>query len=696
MCKVDKCQECVKASVEYSPHQKYPQTRHILAGTSFWEKQITGKCCGDKCSMHNNPHQGFGECWDSGEEKWCDWTLCMEAKCHCRRLTFEIVPFECHKCIAGWALKDKTCYPCPADHKGLDGVTCTPVNHCAQGTDACDTHAKCTFTGAGTYSCQCNEGYTGTGRICSAVDNCQSGSAAHGCHDDAVCTVTGPGTNTCKCRAGYKGDGWLCSDIDECSDGTHSCTSSQYCTDTQGSFTCQDCHEHCDSGCLGGGPDQCMSCLRYNDGAFCTDDCPAGKYAATDSSCQPCHEQCLGGCSGPGDADCVQCARGRLVTATGWRCVSSCAADTWMDSGLTCRPCSTDPCSLHPLAQYRARNCTLHADSSCETCAPGHRCDDGVHMETCSAGTHQPEYGQSSCEPCPLGHFCPDENTLQFVPLGVGVCSRDSTASWRSVTVPSVSSVQACLALCQQTAGCALLSYCAVDDIRCAATAGQCQLASPTADDSDGVQALVSAACLPLTTDNGRLDGFTSYFYGLGTAGGKGALKCPEQHVAPMVGMHTCTLCPPGQTHNQLRDRCIDLNECAVGRFDCVPPLVCRNSRGGYVCGLPEPDQGGVTVNSSSSARVGPRVSDKQVSRDSPAVAGVVALVLTCLLLLVAVVVGCCLCVKQRKERLRVQDVAPPVGMPLVCPEGQTNAVQTDSRPEGSTQELLDQHTHDV
>ena len=47
------------------------------------------------------------------------------------------------------------------------------------------------FNVLGTFECECNEGYTGTGKICSDIDECEGGD--HFCHINADC-FNQPGT----------------------------------------------------------------------------------------------------------------------------------------------------------------------------------------------------------------------------------------------------------------------------------------------------------------------------------------------------------------------------------------------------------------------------------------------------------------------------------------------------------------------
>ncbi|XP_044070690.1 nidogen-1 [Siniperca chuatsi] len=93
-----------------------------------------------------------------------------------------------------------------------DGQSCIEVNRlvdpCEEGTHNCDIpeRAQCTYTAGWSYSCSCLPGFTGDGRICQDIDECQPGR----CHQHAVCYNT-QGSFTCQCRPGYYGDGFYCS-----------------------------------------------------------------------------------------------------------------------------------------------------------------------------------------------------------------------------------------------------------------------------------------------------------------------------------------------------------------------------------------------------------------------------------------------------------------------------------------------------
>uniref|UniRef100_A0A8D0LAE2 Nidogen-1 n=1 Tax=Sphenodon punctatus TaxID=8508 RepID=A0A8D0LAE2_SPHPU len=97
-----------------------------------------------------------------------------------------------------------------------DGRTCVAVeritNHCVTGTHTCDIpqRAQCVYTGASSFICTCLAGFSGDGRSCADVDECQQDR----CHPDAFCYNT-PGSFSCQCKAGYRGDGFQCSEQEQ-------------------------------------------------------------------------------------------------------------------------------------------------------------------------------------------------------------------------------------------------------------------------------------------------------------------------------------------------------------------------------------------------------------------------------------------------------------------------------------------------
>lgn len=52
--------------------------------------------------------------------------------------------------------------------------------------------AECVYEGPGNVSCVCSEGWTGDGRVCVEINNCQLESRG-GCSPNADCNHIGPG-----------------------------------------------------------------------------------------------------------------------------------------------------------------------------------------------------------------------------------------------------------------------------------------------------------------------------------------------------------------------------------------------------------------------------------------------------------------------------------------------------------------------
>nr|XP_039267678.1 fibrillin-2-like isoform X1 [Styela clava] len=130
---------------------------------------------------------------------------------------------------------------CKAGYTG-DGINCTDISECA--SSPCDANANCTEPTANNYTCTCNTGYTGNGTSCADIDECPAvitmgllGSApvTNPCHDNATCT-NNIGSYTCECNDGFTGNGTSCTEIDECL--TNPCNVNADCTDLVNNYTC--------------------------------------------------------------------------------------------------------------------------------------------------------------------------------------------------------------------------------------------------------------------------------------------------------------------------------------------------------------------------------------------------------------------------------------------------------------------------
>lgn len=166
--------------------------------------------------------------------------------------------------------KVKAC--CPNNTYGPDCKECTG------GKDRpCLGNGKCNGEGTrgGTGKCQCNHGYKG--ELC---DSCLEGYYEHVKNaTDTVCNVchiacktscTGDGAKVCDaCKEGWNyNEETGCEDVNECESGSSSpCQDTEYCTNTQGSYSCLSCHVAC-KGCTGSGFNKCVLC---NDGYLLKD-----------------------------------------------------------------------------------------------------------------------------------------------------------------------------------------------------------------------------------------------------------------------------------------------------------------------------------------------------------------------------------------------------------------------------------------
>ena len=107
---------------------------------------------------------------------------------------------------------------------------CIDTNECEKENE-CDENARCSNTG-GSYTCECETGFYGTGYSCLAGD-CEDAS----CSGNQTCVA--PTTTICHCSKGLKQIEENCYDIDECSLGSHQCQTDLECINNLGDYACE-------------------------------------------------------------------------------------------------------------------------------------------------------------------------------------------------------------------------------------------------------------------------------------------------------------------------------------------------------------------------------------------------------------------------------------------------------------------------
>lgn len=130
-----------------------------------------------------------------------------------------------------------------------------PTQNSNQCSGSCDANAACTYRGRGRYECVCRTGYQQAGRRphrCSDIDECSQYRFYSGrsrCGENAVCVNT-PGSYTCECDEGFTGDGNTCSLMDHCTENLDRCDINARCISSATSFQCI-----CNDGYEGDGED---------------------------------------------------------------------------------------------------------------------------------------------------------------------------------------------------------------------------------------------------------------------------------------------------------------------------------------------------------------------------------------------------------------------------------------------------------
>lgn len=179
------------------------------------------------------------------------------------------------------------------------------------------------------------------GPVCKSCPKCLGGSQCSG-------NGTREGTGKCNCSGGHTGD--LCG---ECKEDYFLVKKSE------DDVTCVKCHDACEGGCSGTGPEKCEGCKdgwsEKSDGG-CEDidecntsfwqssKCDVGKFCLNNEGsfkCVNCNEACAT-CTNEGDNNCEECAAKHYKDAENRcvRCHQACANSCLDDSAKSCDSCA--------------------------------------------------------------------------------------------------------------------------------------------------------------------------------------------------------------------------------------------------------------------------------------------------------------------------------------------------------------------
>ncbi|XP_078686179.1 uncharacterized protein LOC144918925 isoform X3 [Branchiostoma floridae x Branchiostoma belcheri] len=416
-----------------------------------------------------------------------------------------------------------------------NGVSCTDINECTANTDNCHEDATCGNT-IGSFTCTCNPGYTGSGVDCDDIDECEANT--DNCHNDAACANT-DGSFNCTCNDGYTGNGVSCTDINECTANTDNCHEDATCGNTIGSFTCS-----CNSGYTGSGVD----CDDIDECEANTDNCHAHASCANTDGNFTC--TCDDGYTGDGVTctdinECTDgthnCDENATCTNTDGSFECTCNAG-YTGNGVTCT--DTDGCDPDPCVAIAT--CTdIPAPGTGATCtcpSAGYYGDGKVHGSGCQDVPgcdmyNNPCHPLATCTDVPA----PGTGAVCMCPDGY---EGDGTMSGT---------------------GCTEINGCNPDP--CDPNA-ECTDNPPPADDAtcecdDGYEGN-GFTCTDINeceTDTDNCD--------------------DDATCGNTIGSFTCT-CNPGYTGDGVN--CDDVDECTTGTHNCHTHAFCTDTDGGFTC----------------------------------------------------------------------------------------------------------------
>uniref|UniRef100_K7FVA0 Adhesion G protein-coupled receptor E1 n=1 Tax=Pelodiscus sinensis TaxID=13735 RepID=K7FVA0_PELSI len=419
-------------------------------------------------------------------------------------------------------------------------LNCSDIDECSPVPSVCDLHSSCVNT-VGSYSCQCQPGYSSPGALCSQdIDECSQNSSICGLHSSCVNTL---GNYSCQCKAGHSspgGNSWKpgdnhtlnCTDIDECSQNSSICGLHSSCVNTLGNYSCQCKAGHSSYKCLCQDIDECSQ-----NSSIC------GLHSSCVNTLGNYSCQCKAGHSSPGGnswvmgaeslgLDIDECSQNSSICVLGSFCVNTAGSYS---------------CRCHLGYSSPGGNSWKPDDSHTLNCTDIDECSQnssicGLHSSCVNT------LGNYSCQ-CKAGHSSPGGNSCFFKQNYIDECS----------PVPSVCDLHSS---CVNTVG----SY-----------SCQCQpgYSSPGGnswkpDDSHSLNCTVD---IDECSQNSSICGLHSSC--VNTLGNY-SCQCNTGYSSP--GGNSWK---PGENHSL---NCTDIDECSQNSSICGLHSSCVNTLGNYSC----------------------------------------------------------------------------------------------------------------